>query len=103
MTRRLALLFVFTLFMTGVRPAVAHETYRIVGAITEVSQYEVTVKQTKDGKVIKIEMDRATKVTRAGKAVDRATLKAGVKVTVIAEGDSLKELFALEVRVVGSK
>jgi len=58
------------------------------------------VKQTKDGKIISMQMNGESIVTRDKKKVDRAELKTGLNVVVDARGDSLKDLQVLEVRLV---
>lgn len=78
----------------------AHAQYRIIGVITKVTPASLEVRQTKDGKLIAMDMDSESFVTRDKKRVSRAELKVGSHVVVDACGDSLKELLVMEVRLV---
>jgi hypothetical protein len=84
----------------GLVPALAHDDYRIIGAITRVTATTLDVKQAKDGRTIAMRTDSATLVTRDKKKVERVELKTGLSVVVDARGDSLEDLVALEVRLV---
>lgn len=81
-------------------PVAAHNEYRIIGTVEKVSAKSLSVKQTKDGKVVTMEMDGESIVTRDKKKVDRAELKAGLHVVVDACGDSIEKLLVMEVRLV---
>lgn len=78
----------------------AHDDYRIIGTLERVTATDIAVKQTKDGKVIAMAWQKASKVTRDKKPVPRAQLTAGLHVVVNARGDSLLELDIVEVRIV---
>ena len=78
----------------------AHENFRIIGAVTTVTLQSLDVKQTKDGKVVSMRMNRRTPVVRDNKPVDRAELKVGANVVVDARGDSLQDLVVQTVRLV---
>jgi hypothetical protein len=78
----------------------AHDEFRIIGTVTKVTATSLDVKQTKDGQVIAMKMDRETIVKRGATKVDRAEIKTGGSVVVDALGDTLKDLLVLEVRLV---
>lgn len=102
MTRQLVIAGVLAVLTVGAVPAVAHDDYRIIGTITNLTVNTLEVKQTKDGKTISMATDEATLVTRDKKKVSRTELKTGASVVVDANGDSLEDLVALEVRIVPS-
>jgi hypothetical protein len=81
-------------------PLSAHDEYRIVGTVTKITADQIAVKQVKDGKVIDIKIDKQTKVTRDKKPAVMKEVKVGGSVVVEALGDSLKDLLALEIRLV---
>lgn len=85
------------MFVGGVS---AHEDFRIIGTVAKVTDTTLDVKQTKDGKIIAMRMSKTTVVTRDKKKVDRAELKVGAHVVADARGDSLKDLWIREVRLV---
>lgn len=102
MTRRTMLgMLLIALAISGA-PAMAHDDYRIIGTITKVAAKTLDVKQTKDGKIISMDMDDNTIFTRDKKKVDRKELKSGLSVVVDARGDSIDELLVVEVRIVPS-
>lgn len=101
MTRRFALIVLLAAGLAAVLPASAHENYRIIGTVVKANPYSIEVRKTKDGKVVMIDIDKATVVTRNKKKVAPGELKAGLSVVVDAEGDSLDELVAMQVRIVG--
>lgn len=80
----------------------AHEDYRIIGTVAAVTATTLDVKQTRDGKIIGMDLDETTRVTRDGKPVSMKELKPGLRVVVDARGDSLEELLAGAVRIVTS-
>jgi|SRR5688572_8875832 len=82
--------------------AMAHDDYRIIGTVTNVTVNTLSVKQTKDGKTISMATDEETLVTRDKKKVSLKELKTGVSVVVDANGDTLEDLVALEIRIVPS-
>jgi hypothetical protein len=100
MTRRLMIVAVFAVFGLMSTTASAHDDYRIIGTVERVTVNALDVKQTKDGKIISMQMDRETIVTRDKTKVDRAELKTGLNVVVDARGDSLEDLAVVEVRLV---
>ena len=97
---RTKLMFVACLTLVLVVPAFAHEDFRIIGTILKVTPKLIDVKQTKDGKTISMATDMATPVTRDDAKVSRSELKVGTNVVVDATGDSLEELFVVQVRIV---
>lgn len=84
----------------GIAPAAAHEDFRIIGTIEKVTEKTLDVKQTKDGQVVSMRIGTKMVVTRDKKPVERTALKAGEHVVVNARGDSLKDLVAVDVRLV---
>ena len=80
--------------------AFAHNEYRIIGTIEKLGGKSIAVRQAKDGKVITMEMDEASLVTRDKKKVAPSELKAGLYVVVDACGDSIDKLLVMEVRIV---
>jgi hypothetical protein len=92
----LAVLAVFTLAQPALR---AHDEFRIIGALTRVSEHEIDVKQ-KDSRTVTIRMNKETLVTRDKKKVTAGELKKARSVVVDALGDDLTDLLALEVRIV---
>ena len=102
MTRQLVIAAALAVLTVCAVPAVAHDDYRIIGTITDVTANTLAVKQTKDGKTISMATDEATLVTRDNKKASVKELKTGVSVVVDANGDTLEDLVALEVRIVPS-
>jgi hypothetical protein len=78
----------------------AHENFRIIGTVVKVAAESLDVKQSKDGAVISMRMNRRTTVTRDKKPLDRDALKVGLHVVVEARGDTLKDLLIQAVRLV---
>jgi hypothetical protein len=78
----------------------AHENFRIIGTVAKVTADSLDVKQTKDGVVLSMRMNRQTSISRDNKRVDRAELKVGLHVVVDARGDTLKDLLIHTVRLV---
>jgi hypothetical protein len=101
MTRRLILLMAMLAACVGVATTSrAHEKFRIIGTVAKVDAKDLEIKQTKDGKIIGMDMTPGTVVMRDGKKVAAAQLKVGLYVVADAFGDSLEELEALEVKIV---
>jgi hypothetical protein len=100
MTRRLMMLAALGLFLVSTTPAWAHDEYRIIGTVTKITAKMLDVKQTKDGKVVMIDILDTTIVTRETKKVAATELKVGLNVVVDARGDSIDELEAVEVKIV---
>ena len=100
MTRRFVLLATLGLFIAGAVPALAHDQYRIIGTIAKVSAKSLDVKQSKDGKIIGMDFTETSVVTRDGKKVAIAQLKAGLSVVVDALGDSIDDLEVVAVKIV---
>ena len=78
----------------------AHDDYRIIGTLTKIEGNTISVKQTKDGKVIAADVDSQTVITRDEKTLDRSALKVGLNVVVDATGDDLDDLLVLRIRLV---
>lgn len=100
MTRRLMMAGVLAALIVGVVPAAAHNDYRVIGTITKVTAKTLEVKQTKDGRTISMDIDEATTISRGKQKVSAKELKTGLRVVVDASGDSLDDLFVMEVRIV---
>ena len=66
--RHLILVAVLTLGLMAVQAA-AHDSYRIVGVVTQRQDTQVSVK-SRDGKTTAIGMNKQTEVTRNKKTVD---------------------------------
>lgn len=78
----------------------AHDEYRIIGTVAKITATQIDVKQVKDGKIIEIDIDKQTKVTKDKKPVAFNQIKVGGSVVVEALGDSILDLQALEIRLV---
>ena len=98
MTRRSMMIAIITMFV-ATAPLAAHDDYRIIGTVTKFSAKEIFVKQMKTGKVIGMDIDGATIVTRDKKKVARTELQVGANVVVDARGDSIDELLVLEIKL----
>jgi hypothetical protein len=100
MTRRGMIAGMVTALFVPVASLRAHPNYRIIGTIEKVTAKTIVVKQTRDGRVIAMDMDNESRVTRDKKDVSRSVLKAGLSVVVDACGDSLEDLLVMEIRLV---
>ena len=81
-------------------PLVAHEKFKIVGAVVALKRGEIAVKAI-DGATYEIDMDDATAVTdKQHKKIDRAHLKVGASVVVLALGHDMFDLEAFEIQLV---
>ena len=80
--------------------ALAHVQYRIVGTATAITGASIDVRQAKDGKIISIVMDSETRLMRDKKPVNVREINVGSRVEVDSCGDSLKDLWAMEIRLV---
>ena len=91
----------FALLLLAPSPALrAHDNYRIIGTVAQVTKDALDVKQTKDGKIVRMMFVEKSTVTRDKKKVPVSDLKPGTHVVVDARGDSLLELDIVEVRIV---
>ena len=78
----------------------AHEKFKIVGTVVNVKKDEVAVKAI-DGATYEIDFPESTVVTdKNHRKLDRAELKAGLKVVVMALGHDMFDLEAFEVQLV---
>jgi hypothetical protein len=100
MNRRFMIGTVVLALTLGAKALLAHDDYRIIGTVEKVTAKTIDVKQTKDGKVISMQMTGKSIVTRDKQKVGRAEVKADQHVVVDARGDSLAKLFVVEVRLV---
>jgi hypothetical protein len=79
---------------------VAHEKFKIVGTVVNVKSDEIAVKAI-DGATYEIDFpDSAVVTDRNRRKIDRATVKAGEKVVVMALGHDMFDLEAFEVQLV---
>lgn len=99
MMRRVMALVTGMMLVIGATQIVAHEDFRVIGTLTRHQDSHIVVK-SKDGKTTSIRLDKQTVVSRDKKKVDVTELKVGRSVVVDAYGDSVKDLLALEVRIV---
>lgn len=77
----------------------AHEKFKIVGTVTALKKDEIAVKAI-DGATYEIDFTDAAPVTdKNHKKIDRATLKVGDKVIVLALGHDMFDLEAYEVQL----
>jgi len=77
----------------------AHEKFKIVGTVAALKKDEIAVKAI-DGATYEIDFTDAAVVTdRNHKKIDRAILKVGEKVTVLALGHDQFDLDAYEVQL----
>ena len=100
MTRRSILAGIVSALVVPARRLHAHPNYRIIGTLEKVTAKRIDVKQTRDGRMIGMDMDNESRVTRDKKEVSRTVLKPGLSVVVDACGDSLDDLLVMEVRLV---
>lgn len=102
MLKRLMTVTMLSLLATATMttPLAAHDEYRIVGSVVKLTATQIDVKQIKDGKIIKVAVNKQTKLTRDKKPVAISELKVGGSVVVDAIGDSIEELLALDIRLV---
>jgi hypothetical protein len=79
--------------------ALAHEKFKFVGTVAAVQKDEIAIKAI-DGAVYEMDYSDATAVTdKNHRKIDRALLKAGEKVVVIALGHDMFDLEAVEVQL----
>ena len=77
----------------------AHEKFKIVGTVTALKKDEIAVKAI-DGATYEIDFGDAAVVTdQQHKKIDRAKLKVGEKVVVLALGHDMFDLDAYEVQL----
>jgi hypothetical protein len=79
-------------------PALAHDEIPIAGQVTAVSAKSVQIK-TKDGKVVALEVDSNTRVTKDGQRLAPKDLKVGQTVKALGFGDSVEDLVAIDVTI----
>ena len=94
--------FVITAALSGLLAAglMAHEKFKIVGSVAALKKDEIAVKSI-DGATYEIDFLDSTVVTgKNHKKVDRALLKVGEKVVVMALGHDMFDLEAFEVQLV---
>jgi|SRR5688572_7124299 len=77
----------------------AHEKFKIVGTVTALKKDEIAVKAV-DGATYEIDFtDGAVVTDKNHKKIDRAQLKVGIKVVVLALGHDMFDLEAYEVQL----
>jgi len=84
----------------GALPAAAHEEVPVDGQVTAVSAKTVQIK-TKAGSVVTLDVDTNTRVLQAGKRLALKDLKVGQTVKAVGFGDSMTDLIAIDVEIVG--
>ena len=77
----------------------AHDSFRIIGIITSLTDTELSVKN-KDNQTYVIARSKTTDVWRDKKKVPATELKVGLSVVVDAMGDSDRELEAQDIMIV---
>jgi hypothetical protein len=77
----------------------AHDSFRIIGNITSLTDTELSVKN-KDNTTFAIAFSKATDVWRGKKKVPATELKVGLSVVVDAMGDSALDLEAQDITIV---
>ena len=78
----------------------AHEKFKIVGSVAALTKDEIAVKAI-DGATYEIDLpDSAVVTDKNHKKVDRANLKVGASVVVMALGHDMFDLEAFEVQLV---
>ena len=97
---RLLLAVLVTVTLIGTVSLRAHYEFRIVGTVVKLTAAQIDVKQIKDGKIVEIDVDQKTKVTKDKKPAAYAQIKVGASVVVEALGDSILDLAAIEIRLV---
>jgi hypothetical protein len=99
---RFAALVTLALFLAGEGVALTkeHEKFKIVGAVAAVKKDEIAVKAI-DGAIYEMDfLDNAVVTSKGRKKVDRATLRVGEKVVVLALGHDMFDLEVFEVQLV---
>jgi len=78
-------------------PVVAHEKFKFVGSVAALSEDEIAIKAI-DGATYEMDLLDFTAVTdRNHKKIDRALLRVGAKVVVLALGHDMFDLEACEI------
>ena len=78
----------------------AHEKFKIVGSVAGLKKEEIAVKAI-DGATYEIDfLDTAVVTDKNHKKIDRATLRVGEKVIVLALGHDMFDLEAVQVQLV---
>ena len=85
--------------MLGAVSLRAHDSFRIIGNITSLTDTELSVKN-KDNQTFVIALSKATYVWRGKTKVPATELKVGLSVVVDAMGDSALDLEAQDIRIV---
>ncbi len=99
MTTRTVISLSMAAILLGAATPRAHDSYRVIGNITNLTDSELTVKN-KDNKTFVIALSKATYVWRGKKKVPSTELKVGLSVVVDAMGDSDQELEAQDIMIV---
>ena len=77
----------------------AHDSFRIIGNITALTETELSVKN-RDGRTFVIALSKAANVWRGKKKIPVTELKVGLSVVVDAMGDSALDLEAQDITIV---
>ena len=94
MPRMFRLALIAVLALTTLTPLVAHEKFKIVGAIVKVHATQLDVKAV-DGATYEIDMTDGTQFMRGMKRVPRSELQTGQQVVVEALGHDMFDLEAV--------
>lgn len=100
MTKLMSSVVAGAIALACVAPLAAHDEYRIIGTVVKITTDQMAVKQVKDGKIIEIDLNKQTKVTRDKKPAPIKDVKVGGSVVVEALGDTILDLLAIEIRLV---
>ena len=95
--KRILAIAASTLALTAL--ATAHEYYRVVGTIVNVSQWEITM-NSQDGQTVTMALDRKVQITRDKKTVSRDELHPGLYVIAEGSGDTLESTIVTDVTIV---
>ena len=106
MMRRLLAVGAAALFLSLAPSLIAHDNYRVVGAITKrtekttIQDLLINVSVEYWATVEGIRVDERTEITRDKKKVGPGELKVGTYVVVDGWGDNYEDLIALAIRIV---
>lgn len=79
-------------------PALAHDEVPVTGQVTAVTAKSIQVR-IKDGRLVNLEVDGNTRVTRDGKRLGAKDVKVGQTVKALGFGDSAADLVAIDVTI----
>jgi hypothetical protein len=97
--KRKIILASFVVILCGAVLLRAHDVYRIVGKITELSNTSLSLME-ENGQTIGVKLRGGTQVWRAMKKVPRTELKVGLNVEVRGWGEDDRDLEAMDITIV---